>query len=62
MGFNWLNGFFLGKVVPVVGKEVFSYLLYARDPHMSSDEIHRKVNVDAAFSVFDLEGKYSFTL
>ena len=29
----------LGKFPPVVGNELFSYLMYARDPRMSSEQI-----------------------
>lgn len=46
----------LGKIPPVFGKEVFSYLFYARDPHMTSEEIQKAVDVDAAKGVFELDG------
>jgi len=47
----------LGKLPPVVGKEHFSYLLYARDPHMSTNQLEDKVRIDAHVdSEFELTG------
>ena len=38
------------------GSEVFSYLLYSRDPYMSSAEISAIVAKDAAYGKFQLNG------
>ena len=46
----------LGKLPPVVGKETFSYLLYARNPHIDSNQIEDKVRVDARYHAFELDG------
>ena len=47
----------LGKLVPVVGKPVFSYLLYSRDPSLSDEQIEALMAPDRAEAgVFDLEG------
>ena len=46
----------LGHLVPGVGKELFSYLVYSRDPHLSSAEINELVDPDRARDVFDLDG------
>lgn len=36
----------LGKVVPIVGQQMFSYLLYARDPWITQEEIKALVTKD----------------
>lgn len=47
----------LGRFPPIVGDELFSYLLYSRSPSMSADEIHALVAEDRKVSsVFQLDG------
>jgi len=46
----------LGKLVPVVGKPMFSYLLYSRSPWLSKEEINALVDEDNSKGVFSLDG------
>mmetsp|Transcript_34327 Transcript_34327/g.94602 ORF Transcript_34327/g.94602 Transcript_34327/m.94602 type:complete len:83 (-) Transcript_34327:24-272(-) len=46
----------LGKVVPVVGKDVFSYLLYSRTPWLSDLQIEQLVLRDRMTGYFELDG------
>ena len=46
----------LGKLVPVVGKPLFSYLLYSRSPWLSNAQIDQLVLRDNATGYFDTQG------
>ena len=46
----------LGKIPPVVGEPLFSYLLYTREARKSPDEIEKLVAPDRALGVFDMDG------
>ena len=46
----------LGKVPPVVGAELFSYLLYTREPLLSNTDIEKLVAPNRAGGLFDLDG------
>lgn len=46
----------LGQIVPVIGKHIYSYLVYSRDPWISHDEIDALVDVDKQAGAFKLDG------
>ncbi len=45
----------LGKVLPF-GKDVFSYLLYVRDPDLTNSQLDELVQPDKHKGVFELDG------